>query len=135
VDITVAGGGAAIAWRVLLLAASLAGVAAGWRRAALHPWLFLLATKAAAAVAFFGYARLGATAIPVVALLVALALERWARVRRPRRVAGIALALMLAVEVARCLHHPGLTLDGDPAGPRDPVPMADHEDHEVRVVP
>jgi hypothetical protein len=136
VDITIASGGIATAWRIALLAVALAGLAASWRRAALYPWLFLFASRAAAAMAFFGYARIGATAIPVVALLIALAVERW--VRRDwetggRRLAIRALALLLAVEAARWLHHPGLALDGAPAGPHDPVPSADHSDHELKV--
>lgn len=138
VDITVAGGWMASAWRIVLLGATLAGLAAGWRRPALYPWLFLLATKAAAAVAFFGYARLGATAIPVVALLVALAIERWWPAPtdgRRQRAAGIALVMMVAIEAVRCVHHPGLALDGDAAGPQDPVPTADSLDHELRVLP
>lgn len=113
-----------------------AGFATVWRRAAVYPWLFLFVTKAAAAAAFFGYARLGATTIPVVALLVALALERfWPAGSDPRRrrAAGMALALMVAVEAARCLHRPGLALDGLPAGPQDPVPHADHLDHELVI--
>jgi len=137
VDITVSDGWIASAWRIVVLAASVAGVAAGWRRAALYPWVFLLVTKAAAGVVFFGYARLGATSIPVVALLVALAIERWWPARddgRRRRAAGVALATMVAIEAVRCLHHPGLALDGDAAGPQDPVPSADHRDHQLRIV-
>ena len=138
VDITVADGRIASTWRMIILAVSLAGLAAGWRRAALYPWLFLFVTKAAAAVAFFGYARLGATTIPAVALLLALAMERWWPARsegRGRRAAGIVLAIMVALEGVRCLQHPGLALDGDAAGSLDPVPSADHVDHRLRVVP
>ncbi len=136
VDITIADGWIAAAWRMVLLGAALAGLAAGWRRPALYPWLFLLGTKAAAAVAFFGYARLGATAIPVVALLVALAIERWwpARTERRReRAILLALGMMVALEAVRCLHQPGLAIDGDAAGPQDPVPTADHRDHALRI--
>lgn len=137
VDITVADGWIATAWRVLLLALCIAGLAAGWRNPALHPWLLLLATKAAVAVAFFGYARLGATTIPVVSLLVALSIERWAPALPPgRRVraAGIALVAMVALEAVRSVQRPGLALDGDAAGPQDPVPRADHVDHRLTIV-
>jgi hypothetical protein len=136
VDITVPGGGIAAAWRIVVFALSVAGLAMVWRRAAVYPWLFLFVTKAAAAAAFFGYARLGATTIPVVALLVALALERFGPTgsdARRRRAAAIALALMVTVEAGRCLHRPGLALDGFPAGPQDPVPHADHLDHELVI--
>ena len=137
VDLTVADGWLAAAWRIVLFGVCLAGVAAGCTRAALYPWLFFLATKAAAAVAFFGYARLGATTIPVVALLAALAIERWWPVRtdgQRRRGAGTALAMLVAIEAGRCLHQPGLALDGDAAGPQDPVPSADHLGHQLRIV-
>ena len=67
----------AVAWRLLVLAAALAGLFAGWRRPALHPWLLFLLTKLVVTVAFFGYARQGALAAPVVLLLAALAAERW----------------------------------------------------------
>ena len=136
VDITVAGGWIANVWRIALLVASLAGLAAAWRRAALYPWLFLLVTRAAAAVMFFGYARLGATAIPVVALLLALAIERSRPGMGERfgwRLAGRALAFLVAIEAARWLQHPALALDGEAAGPHDPVPSADHRDHELKV--
>ena len=136
VDITIAEGGIASAWRIVLLAFCVAGVAAAWRSPALYPWLFLLMIKAAAAGAYFGYARLGATTIPVAALLAALALERWWPARteaRRRRAAGMALAMMVAIEAVRCLHHPGLVLDGDAAGAQDPVAAADHLDHQLRI--
>jgi hypothetical protein len=136
VDITIADGGIAMAWRILVLAAALAGLAAAWRQPALYPWLILLATRAAAAVAFFGYARLGATAIPVVALLVALAIDHWWPARTPRgrqRAVLLALGMMVAVEAVRYLQQPGLALDGDAAGPQDPVPTADHRDHQLRI--
>ena len=136
VDITVADGWIASAWRIAVLAAAVAGFAAAWRRPALYPWLFFVATKAAVAVAFFGYARLGATAIPVVALLVALAVERWWPARtegRRERAALLALGMMVAIEAVRFLQQPGLALDGDAAGPQDPVPSADHRDYQLRV--
>mgnify|MGYP003379861347 CR=1 FL=1 len=67
-------------WRLLLLGLALAGVVAASRLGrfgALLPWLALSAAPVAAALAFFGYARLGALALPAFALLWALALERW----------------------------------------------------------
>lgn len=135
VDLTVADGPVAMAWSIVILVACAAGLLAGRRRVALLPWLFLLVTKAAAAVMFFGYARLGATAIPVIALLVALAVERWWPAHTGHGVARgsrLALLLVVAVEAARWLHHPGLAIDGDPAGPQDPVASSDHLDHSVR---
>jgi hypothetical protein len=135
VDLTVADGLVARAWAIVVLVACAAGLIAARHRVALLPWLFLLITKAAAAVLFFGYARLGATAIPVVALLMALALERWwPAIARWEIGRGLRAGLLLAVafEVARWLHHPGLAIDGVPAGPLDPVASSDHRDLEVR---
>ena len=135
VDITIADGWIAGAWRIAMFAAAVAGIVAGWRRPALYPWLLLGASRVAPAVAFFGYARIGATAIPVVALLVALALERFlpAWDSGGRRVAFRGLALLVVIESVRFIHHPALALDGLPAGPHDPVPAADQTDHELMV--
>jgi hypothetical protein len=137
VDITVASGAVATAWRIALLVVALAGLVTARRHPALYPWLFFFAARVAPALAFFGYARLGATAIPVVALLVALAVERFVPVPAwdggGRRMLLRALGLLMAIEAARWLHHPALALDGDPAGPHDPVPAADHTDHELKV--
>lgn len=138
VDITLADGGVAAAWRALVLVACAAGLVAAGRNPALFPWLAFLATRAAAAALFFGYARFGATAVPVVALLAGAAAARWppsASDRRRLRAAGIVLAAAVAVEALRFVHGPGLTLDGDAAGPRDPVPADDHRDHYLRVAP
>ena len=119
-----------------LLSEAGAGLIAGWRNAALYPWLVLLLTKAVAAALFFGYARLGATTIPVVALLVALAAVRWwpedtrGRIERTARVALVALVL---VEGARWLQRPPLTLGGHPAGPQDPVSRFDQSDQRLEI--
>jgi hypothetical protein len=136
VDIVVADGWAAALWRIAVLFAGAAGLAAGRRTPALFPWLAFLAVKALAAALFFGYARLGASAVPVVAVLLGLAAARW--IARPGTERGLRLALvaLLAVEAVRFLHGPGLALDGDAAGPRhDPVAASDHESHHLRVVP
>lgn len=136
VDVTVADGILAAAWRIALLAAAAAGLIAGRRNPALHPWLLLLATKAIAAAAFFGYARLGATTIPVVALLVAIAAVRWwpARARHViERAARVALLALIVVEAGRWLDHPRLLLGGHPAGPHDPVARFDQEDQRLEI--
>ena len=44
-------------------------------RPAAQPWLLFLASKLAVAVLFYGYARQGATTIPVMAILLALVAE------------------------------------------------------------
>lgn len=134
VDITVADGWMATAWRVLLLAACVAGIAAGWRWPALYPWLLFLVSRAVPAVLFFGYARLGATAIPVIALMVALASTRWIRgdALTPARL-RLALAALVVIEAVRFVSGPSLTLDGSAAGPRDPVAVGDSMDHRLAV--
>jgi hypothetical protein len=135
VDVLVADGWIAEGWRALALVACLAGVAQAWRRPALWPWILFLATKAAAAVLFFGYARLGATAIPATSLLLGLVLAPRLPEAAGRRPLGIALAAVAVIEVARLLHAPGLLIDGAEATRlRDPVPAADQADHSVRYV-
>ena len=78
VDLTLAElGPLAIAWTTLLLAGALAGaVAARDKRRDLLAWLLWPATQLIVTVAFFGYGRLGAMAIPVLCLLLALAIDR-----------------------------------------------------------
>jgi hypothetical protein len=140
VDMIVPDGGApALVWRIALLAAAVAGVAAGWRQAALVPWLLFLVSKVAVAVAFFGYARQGAAVIPAVALLVALAARRWIlrgaepRPRSVLRAAILVLTLGSALETARFLAKPAISVDGQPAGATDPLPTGETRPHAIRV--
>ena len=135
VDLVVADGWLVEAWRVVALLACAAGLAAAARNPALAPWLIFLFTKAVAAVFFFGYARLGATAIPVAALLAGLCYARWLPAREDARPLRIALAAAVAIEIVRLLHAPGLAIDGAEATRlRDPIPAADQVDHVVRYV-
>lgn len=140
VDMIVPDGGTpALVWRIALLAAAVAGVAAGWRQAALAPWLLFLVSKVAVAVAFFGYARQGAAVIPAVALLVALAARRWIlrgaepRPRSVLRAAILVLTLGSALETARFLAKPAISVDGQPAGATDPLPTGETRPHAIRV--
>jgi hypothetical protein len=66
-------GPVALVWQLGILALVLAGAWRAGRRPELGPWWIYLASKLAATVLFFGYARQGALAAPVVALLAALA--------------------------------------------------------------
>ena len=135
VDVVVASGWPAEAWRAAVLVACAAGAVAAGRNPALVPWLLFFLSRLAAAVLFFGYARLGATAIPFVALLAGLAAARWARFDENGRPLRLALVAVVALELVRLLHGPGLALDGQEATRgRDPVPAADQTDHELRVV-
>lgn len=126
VDLAVPEGGAlAAAWRLALLAAAAAGAVVARPRAALAPWLLLAATKLAVAVAFFGYARQGAAAFPVLAVLLALGLARLVRdEKRLRRLTLAGCVLLLAVEATRFAAPPALVLGGQAVAadsfPRDP---------------
>ena len=140
VDLVVPQGALASAWSVLVLVVAAAGLFAGWRRPALLPWLALLVSKLAATVLFFGYARQGATTVPVIALLAALAAERWVLPRvpamPPRRAAALAATLLAApvvLEAGRWLSRPDVTIEGRAIGPADPFPVREHRDQAVRV--
>jgi hypothetical protein len=102
-----------IAWRLALLLAALAGAVTAWRALDLWPWLFFLASKLAATVLFFGYARLGALTIPVIALLIALAAQRLLA-RTPAKVLAAILLLAVAAEAVRVVSKPTLSIDADP---------------------
>jgi F-type H+-transporting ATPase subunit c len=123
------------AWSSVLVIACGLGLAAGWRRPALYPWVLFLVSKVAVTVAFFGYARQGAAVFPVVALLAALAAARWAPNAggwSPGRVArGAALVMLaaLAVEGFRAVHPPALRLDGRPLEAGDSADV--HRDQTI----
>jgi hypothetical protein len=131
----------ALAWRVLCLAAAAAGLFAGLRRPALHPWLLFLFTKLAVTVAFFGYERQGAVAAPVVLLLVALAAERWlfrgplgGAVRKAHVLGCVVLAAAVALEYNRWAGRPQVLLDGEVVtSAADPVPADVHRDAKIEV--
>jgi hypothetical protein len=123
---------AATSWRIALLLASAAGVVAGRRNRTLVPWLLFLATRVAATVLFFGYGRQGATAIPVLAVLLGLAAEK-AVPARAARLAIPVLAIGVALEAARFVSKPELRLDGAVVGRSDPYPPDEHEAHDLEV--
>lgn len=142
VDLVVPEGGAmSAAWRVAVLAAAALGLAAGWRRLALWPWLLLLGSKVAVTVLFFGYARQGATVVPVLSLLFALAVERWLLSRSSRAeagaasVAGAILVLAVGVEAIRFASGPTVSLDGRTLNgvEGDPFPASLHRDQRLQV--
>lgn len=127
-------------WRVAILAISALGIAAGWRRVSLWPWLLFLASKIAATILFFGYARQGATVIPILAVLFGLAAERWALPHAPpwaaNRAAPLGVAILfLAVgfEGARFLAKPAVLLDGRVVTATDSLPPDVHRDQRVEV--
>jgi hypothetical protein len=110
------------------------------QRAALAPWLLLLASKLLVTVLFFGYARQGAACIPALAPLAALAIDRWLLVpaarrsaRAPRLAAALLVLLGLGMEAQRFLDPPVLRLDGSPITARDPLAAEDHAVHRLTV--
>jgi hypothetical protein len=130
--VTPEGGTLATTWQLALIVASAAGIVAGRRNRGLVPWLLFLATRLAVTVLFFGYARQGATAIPVVAILVALAVERWT----PARVSRLAIPVLLVgvtVEATRLVSRPVVAIDGRPVGVTDPLAPDENAEHEVEV--
>ncbi len=145
-----------VVWQVLFLAVVSWGLVfglSGFNRQGnpqstahnLTPWLCFAASKVVAVGLFFGYARHGASVIPVLALLVALAVVsviRWlettqtdsAKTSQRWRAIPIVLALtLIVVEGARTISQPTLTLDGVEAGARDPWPVDRHVERRLQV--
>lgn len=140
VDLVTAEGGAATAWRVAALAFGIAGLFAALGRAAAVPWLLFFASKVAVTVLFFGYARHGATVIPVLALAGGLAAERWVFLRAPRltdraiaRGAVALLVLAVTLEAARFLSKPDVRVDGLAIGAAGPSSPADHRSRRIEL--
>ena len=140
VDLVTAEGGVATAWRLLVFALAVAGVATGVKRPALVPWLLFLASKVVVTALFFGYARHGATVVPVIALLAGLAAERWvfsrtrpASSRTTARAAAAVLAVCVAVEGARFHAKPEARVDGAPIGASLSTSADDHRSRRIEV--
>ncbi len=138
------GWGAAV-WRTAVLVLVCIGAAARPERRALAPWIAYLASKVAVTAAFFGYARFGATVVPVVALLasrgfVALVTRAAPRLTargstvRVRRWIAVALVFALvAAESARWHHPPTLFLDEREVTSTAPFPADDSRALLLRV--
>jgi hypothetical protein len=141
VDLAVPQGPLATLWRLAVLALAAAGLWAGRRRWDLVPWTAFLASKVVVTVAFFGYARQGATVIPVVALLAALGLGRWLPESEPipaarrhwLRGAAAAGLVLLALEGLRWGLGPQVRLDGRQVGASDPFPVDEYVERRVEV--
>ncbi len=139
VDLTVPGGGGFAVWRWVLLAVCLVGIWFGRRQRLLYLWQLFAAGKLVATAGFFGYARHGATLIPVVAALAAVAVTGLAAragieplsARRTLRIAALIAVLGLGIEGHRYLRPPTLTLDGREIGRRDPFPPGEHVNRRV----
>lgn len=147
VDLAVpASGWGAMAWRLLVLGVLALGLFAGRGTGGLAPWVAFLLAKFAVTAAFFGYAREGATLIPVVALACGLAAARlgsWFGIsgtdlspsQAKRWLAGVLLAsvALLAVEGGRFLQRPDVSLDGRKVWTADPFPVDEYKDRLLRV--
>ncbi|MEE8524485.1 MAG: hypothetical protein V3T72_11185 [Thermoanaerobaculia bacterium] len=144
VDLAVPTGGEMRSWRLALLAVCGLGIWRGSRSPELVPWLLILATKLAATVLFFGYARHGATCVPVIALLAAVAIlgpggdEKSsepritaATYRKWRLGAVVAAVLALGLELYRAVDPPRVLLDGQGIENGDPFPVKDHQDRRL----
>ncbi|MBK7976972.1 MAG: hypothetical protein IPK07_28165 [Deltaproteobacteria bacterium] len=94
VDLAVPEGSPPTAWRLAAAVLALVGLGVGLanRRTPLAPWLAYGGTKVVVTIAFFGYARQGASVVPVLALLGALAVAPLVR-----RVGGRARVVPIAV--------------------------------------
>lgn len=142
VDLVVPQGTFATLWRLALLALVAVGVYRTRRNATAMPWTLFLLSKVVVTVAFFGYARQGATVIPVVAILAALALlgprgkeaaDREGASRRWLIGALAAGVLLAAVETVRWASGPEVRIDGRPVVGADPIPGDEHADRRVEV--
>jgi hypothetical protein len=123
-------------WRLLMLGAVGWGLALSWRHPAARIWILFLVSKLGVAILFYGYARQGATTIPVMALALAFAGDRLLEWRSPLGnrlvIAGIlAGGLLLAAEGARFAASPELRVDGRPVRARDLPAPGDHTAHTI----
>lgn len=129
---------AVAAWQLAVLAVALWGWSR-WRPIRdSAPWLLFLASKLAACLLFFGYARFGAMVVPVVAVGVAAAipaswLERMTGPPRARLAALTAGLLLVGVEAARWVERPVIEVDGRAIGARDAHLSDLHTDRRIRV--
>ncbi len=137
VDLAARESAGAAAWRLGTVAVGALGIVAGRRRlASLAPWLLFLAAKIVTTLLFFGYARTGASVVPVVAVLAGLAAKRW--LLRPlsdhRLIAAglVALGLGVGIEGARWMSRPRIAIDGR-AITTVPEPADDHAEHRVEI--
>ncbi len=110
VDLVVAEGPIATAWRVVLLLLALLGLWYARQQAAATPWLLWLLGKGITVALFFGYARLGALCVPSLAVLWTLVLDRWVCDRLSpiwrRRLWFGCVVLALGIESCRWLSAP-----------------------------
>jgi hypothetical protein len=133
VDLVVPTGGPAIGWRLIVLGLCLYGLYLNRRRLDAAPFFVLLLTQLVASLAFFGYARLGALAIPAIAAFAACAVAAlpWPfaalKEKRLTRFALIAGLFLLGAEMLRTVKSPLPHLDGVSTAQGDPFDPGVHE--------
>ena len=139
VDLTVAQGPLASAWRLLILAFFLLGLWSCRRRVEALPFALLFLNQAVASLAFFGYARLGALALPAVAAFVACGVAalpwpaRFTAAPRILRGALVVGALLLLSEAIRTAHGEVPYLDGRSTAQGDPYNPDLHENRQLEM--
>jgi hypothetical protein len=139
VDLVTPDGWIATIWMILVFGICAVGLAVGWRKTALLPWLLFLGSKVIITILFFGYARIGATVTPVVFLLGALAVtagtQRPAKGRRSHatRWAAVVVVLIVLLEGFRCISGPRITIDGQAIDAGDPFAGPVHVDRRIEV--
>ncbi|MEM9556092.1 MAG: hypothetical protein AAGC60_17680 [Acidobacteriota bacterium] len=136
VDMVVATGVDATLWRIAWLGLALAGLRLAWRLPAAIPWLLFLGARIVIVAMFYGYARHGAVALPVVLLLAGLwmqrAASRWPE-RRVLAIAGLATLTLLGAEALRSASSPRILVDGTPVDQLT-LPLRDApEDRRLRI--
>ncbi len=127
VDLVVTRGTRADVWCVVLFLLVVVGAWRGGARTA--PWVLFLGAQLVIAAIAFGYARFGATAAPAVAVLLALALQKWSTERN----ALILAVALLTLELVRATVGIDVTIDGQAVGVEDPIPLRDYSPHEVHI--
>ncbi len=134
VDLVTASGAWAAIWRTAVALIAAAGLGTLLRHAWAQAWLVFAATKLIVVVGFFGYARQGALCVPITALGLAAAADRWLLPRLPRlsnRHLGVLLLIgLVLLELVRCLSITATVDDlGAGTGALGPI---DHAAHVVR---
>lgn len=139
VDLTVATGVFAAVWKGAVFALFAYGVWVSRRRTEVLPFAALFLTQAVAALAFFGYARLGALTLPAV---IAFAAAGAAAIPWPltaptqrklvRAALGVGLVL-LVTEVLRTVDSPLPYLDGQNTAQGDPFDPNVHENRRLEL--
>jgi len=136
VDLVTASGPFATAFRLLLLAAAATGLWRVRRTGAVTAWFAWLLAKLAAVLLFFGYARLGALCVPVVALGVAVTCVGLGSSRhntvRPVRLGFVLPTVVLGLELIRWLSSPAPTVDGRSTTGGDPFAADAYAVRQVR---